>query len=52
MTGVTTDPRAAATEERKVRHTRALVALLVTRPDLCGTYAPADWTVEAMRWSV
>jgi hypothetical protein len=23
-----------------------------TRPDLSGTYAPADWTVDAVRWSV
>jgi hypothetical protein len=51
LTDVLTDPRATATEERKARHTRALAELLGTRPDLSGTYAPADWTVDAVRWS-
>ena len=52
MTDVLNDPRAEAAEERKARRARALAELLVTRPDLSGTYAPADWTVDAVRWSV
>ena len=45
------EQRAAAAEERRTRRTRELTLLLGTRPDLTGTYAPADWTVDAVRWS-
>ncbi len=54
MDAETTDKlerRAAAVEARKARRAHELAVLLSTRPDLSGTYAPADWTVDAVRWS-
>jgi hypothetical protein len=46
-----TEQRAAAAEARKARRAHELALLLHARPDLSGTYAPADWTVDAVRWS-
>jgi hypothetical protein len=43
--------RAAAVEARKARRAHELAVLLSTRPDLSGAYAPADWPVDAVRWS-
>ena len=42
---------AARTEARKAEQARELARLLALRPDLAGAYAPADLTVEAIRWS-
>ncbi|HET8983891.1 MAG TPA: hypothetical protein VFN47_14470 [Pedococcus sp.] len=47
----TTERRAAAAEARKARRAHELAVLLSERPDLSGTYAPADWAVDAVRWS-
>jgi hypothetical protein len=46
-----TEQRAATAEARKARRAHELALLLSARPDLSGTYAPADWTVDAVRWS-
>lgn len=46
-----TEQRAVAVEARKARRAHELALLLSTRPDLSGTYAPADWAVDAVRWS-
>lgn len=45
------DRRAAAAEARKARRAHELAVLLTERPDLAGAYAPADWAVDAVRWS-
>jgi hypothetical protein len=45
------EQRAAAVQARKARHAHELARLLSERPDLSGTYAPADWTVDAVLWS-
>ena len=44
--------RAAAVETRKAAHARGLARLMSARPDLAGTYAPADLTLESLSWSV
>ena len=41
---------AAAAQRRAAARTRDLTALLRERPDLAGVHAPADLTVEAVRW--
>ena len=46
-----TEQRVAAAETRKARRAHELELLLHARPDLSGAYAPADWTVDAVRWS-
>jgi hypothetical protein len=43
--------RAASAQARRARHAHELARLLSERPDLSGTYAPADWTVDAVLWS-
>ena len=47
-----TEQRLAATEARRAARARALAQLMHARPDLAGTYAPADLAVEALSWSV
>jgi hypothetical protein len=46
-----TDPRASAAQRRAAARTRDLTALLRQRPDLAGVPAPADFAVDAVRWS-
>jgi hypothetical protein len=46
-----TDPRASAAQRRAAARTRDLTALLRQRPDLAGVHAPADFAVDAVRWS-
>ena len=41
---------AAAARRRAAARTRDLGALLRERPDLAGVHAPADFTVDAVRW--
>jgi hypothetical protein len=41
---------AAAAQRRAAARTRDLGALLRERPDLAGVHAPADFTVDAVRW--
>ena len=48
---VQTERLTAAQQRRAAAHARDLTALLSERPDLSGVYAPADFTVEAVRWS-
>ena len=43
---------ASALERRRAARSRDLTALLRERPDLAGVHAPADLTVDAVRWSV
>lgn len=45
--------RAASTvERRRAARSRDLTALLRDRPDLVGVHAPADLSVDAVRWGV
>lgn len=46
------DPAASAQQRRAAARTRDLTALLRERPDLAGVHAPADFTVDAVRWCV
>ncbi len=46
----TSDRLALAAQRRAAERTYSLAELLRTRPDLRGTYAPADFAVEAVRW--
>jgi hypothetical protein len=46
-----TDARASAAQRRAAARTRDLTALLRQRPDLAGVHAPADFAVDAVRWS-
>lgn len=46
------DPTASAQQRRAAARTRDLTALLRERPDLAGVHAPADFTVDAVRWCV
>ena len=41
---------AAAAQRRAAARARDLTALLRERPDLAGVHAPADMTVDAVRW--
>ena len=41
---------AAAAQRRAAARTRDLSALLRERPDLAGVHAPADFSVDAVRW--
>jgi hypothetical protein len=43
---------ANAQQRRAAARTRDLTALLRDRPDLAGVHAPADFTVDAVRWCV
>ena len=43
---------AAAAQRRAAARARDLTALLRDRPDLTGVHAPADFTVDAVRWCV
>jgi len=43
---------ATAQQRRAAARTRDLTALLRDRPDLAGVHAPADFTVDAVRWCV
>jgi hypothetical protein len=38
-------------ERRAAARAQGVVDLLHRRPDLAGTYLPADLTAEAVRWS-
>jgi hypothetical protein len=49
---VRADRLAAAQQRRAAARTRDLTALLRERPDLVGVHAPADFTVECLRWCV
>ena len=44
--------RTLAARERANRTMFGLHQLLSTRPDLRGVHAPADFTADAIRWSV
>lgn len=44
------DRLAAAAQRRAAARVRDLTALLRGRPDLAGVHAPADFTVDAVRW--
>jgi hypothetical protein len=39
-------------ERRAAERTRELIALQLTRPDLVGAYAPAQFAADAVRWAV
>jgi hypothetical protein len=53
MTTVTVEKSpASAAQARAARRTRELTELLLARPDLVGTHAPADFAFEALRWTV
>ena len=43
---------ASVQERRRAARSRDLTALLRERPDLAGVHAPADLSVDAVRWSV
>jgi hypothetical protein len=43
---------ANAQQRRAAARTRDLTTLLRDRPDLVGVHAPADFTVDAVRWCV
>jgi hypothetical protein len=43
---------ANAQQRRAAARTRDLSALLRDRPDLAGVHAPADFSVDAVRWCV
>ena len=43
---------ANAQQRRAAARTRDLTALLRDRPDLVGVHAPADFSVDAVRWCV
>ncbi len=43
---------ATAAQARAARRSRELTELLLARPDLLGTHAPADFAFEALRWTV
>jgi hypothetical protein len=49
---VRTDRLTSAQQRRAAAHTRDLTALLRERPDLAGVHAPADFTVDSVRWCV
>ncbi len=44
--------RLAAMEARRAARARGLSQLMRERPDLAGTYAPADLALEALSWSI
>ncbi len=41
-----------AQQRRAAARTRDLTALMRDRPDLVGVHAPADFSVDAVRWCV
>lgn len=45
------DRTATAARERADRTLFGLHQLLITRPELRGVHAPADFTADAIRWS-
>jgi len=47
---VHTEALTAAQQRRAAARARDLTALLRERPELLGVHAPADLTVEAVRW--
>jgi hypothetical protein len=49
---VRADRLTAAAPRRAAARTRNLTVLLRDRPDLVGVHAPADFAVDALRWSV
>jgi hypothetical protein len=48
---VQTERQTAAQQRRAAARARDLTALLSERPELSGVYAPADFAVDAVRWS-
>ncbi len=52
LEAVRADRAANAQQRRAAARTRDLTALLRDRPDLAGVHAPADFTVDAVRWCV
>ncbi|QNN54627.1 hypothetical protein [Nocardioides mesophilus] len=50
--GPSPDRLVLASQRRAAAHLCSLAALLEGRPDLRGTYAPADLAVEALTWCV
>jgi hypothetical protein len=42
----------AAQQRRAAARARDLTVLLHERPDLAGVHAPADFTVDSVRWCV
>ena len=49
---VRADRHTTAQQRRQAARSRDLTALLRDRPDLAGVHAPADFAVDAIRWSV
>jgi hypothetical protein len=49
---VRADRATAAQQRRAAARSRDLTALLRDRPDLSGVYAPADFAVDSVRWTV
>ncbi|HYO39089.1 MAG TPA: hypothetical protein VER39_05490 [Nocardioidaceae bacterium] len=49
---VRADRLTAAQQRRAATRTRDLCALLHERPDLVGVHAPADFSIDALRWCV
>jgi hypothetical protein len=48
---VQTERQTVAHQRRAAARARELTALLSERPELSGVYAPADFAVDAVRWS-
>jgi len=48
---VQTEHLTAAQQRRAAARARDLTALLSERPELSGVHAPADFAVDAVRWS-
>lgn len=48
---VQTERLTAAQQRRAAARARDLTALLSERPELSGVHAPADFLVDAVRWS-
>ena len=48
---VQTERLTAAQQRRAAARARDLTALLSERPELSGVHAPADFAVDAVRWS-
>ena len=51
VTAVQTERVTAAQQRRAAARARDLTALLSERPELSGVHAPADFAVDAVRWS-
>lgn len=52
LDSVRADRRADAQRRRVAARARDLTALFRDRPDLAGVHAPADFTVDSLRWCV